>query len=82
MGQHSRLHESKGNGKGKGKVHPRTGHEGSEGEEMYSCSLSLTSVQDGVGGQRHATAALPPGMTRYPLYRRLGGPQNRSERVR
>ena len=28
----------------------------------------------GVGGQRHAPAALPPGMSRYPLYRRLGGP--------
>jgi len=28
-----------------------------------------------VGGQRHAPAALPPGKTRYPLYRRLGGPQ-------
>ena len=25
----------------------------------------------GVGGQRHASAALPAGMTRYPLYRRL-----------
>jgi hypothetical protein len=25
----------------------------------------------GVGGHRHAPAALPPGMTRYPLYRRL-----------
>ena len=32
----------------------------------------------GVGGQRHAPAALPPGMTRYPLYRRLGRPQGRS----
>jgi hypothetical protein len=31
-----------------------------------------------VGGQRHALAALPPGKTRYPLYRRLGGPQGRS----
>ena len=29
-----------------------------------------------VGGQRHAPAALPPGKTRYPLYRRLGGPQS------
>jgi hypothetical protein len=29
----------------------------------------------GVGGQRHAPAALPPGMTRYPVYRRLGRPQ-------
>jgi len=34
-----------------------------------------------VGGQRHAPAALPPGKTRYPLYRRLGGPQGRSERL-
>jgi hypothetical protein len=36
----------------------------------------------GVGGQRHAPAALPPGEIRYPLYRRLGGPQGRSGRVR
>jgi hypothetical protein len=28
-----------------------------------------------VGGQRHAPAALPTGKARYPLYRRLGGPQ-------
>jgi hypothetical protein len=34
-----------------------------------------------VGGQRHAPAALPPGKTRYPLYRRLGGPQGRSGRL-
>jgi hypothetical protein len=27
-----------------------------------------------VGGQRHAPAALAPGMTRYSLYRKLGGP--------
>jgi hypothetical protein len=36
----------------------------------------------GVGGQRHAPAALPPVKTRYPLYRRLGGPQGRPGRVR
>ena len=36
----------------------------------------------GVGGQRHAPAALPPGKTLYPLYRRLDGPQGRSGRVR
>ena len=36
----------------------------------------------GVGCQRHAPAALPPGKeTRYPLYRWLGGPQGRSGRV-
>ena len=33
-----------------------------------------------VGGQCHAPAALPPGMTRYPLYRMLDGPQGRSGR--
>jgi hypothetical protein len=32
----------------------------------------------GVGGQHHAPAVLPPEMTRYPLYRRLVGPQVRS----
>jgi hypothetical protein len=36
----------------------------------------------GVSGQRHAPAALPPGKTRYPLYRRLGGYQGQSGRVR
>jgi hypothetical protein len=36
----------------------------------------------GVGGQLHAPAALHPGMTRYPLYKRLGGPQGRSGRLR
>ena len=35
----------------------------------------------GVGGQHHAQAALPPGKTRYPLYRRLGGPQRQSGQV-
>jgi hypothetical protein len=35
-----------------------------------------------VGGQHHASAALPTGKTRYLLYRRLGGPQGRSGRVR
>ena len=66
---------------GKGEVHPITGHEGPVGEQRYSSTLSLTSTVDGVGGQRHASAALPLGKTRYPLYRRLGGPQGRSVRV-
>ena len=63
----------------KGKVHPRTGHEDLEGS---SYALSLTSALDGVGGQRHAPAALHPGKTRYPLYRRLGGPQSQSGQAR
>ena len=49
---------------------------------MYNSTLSLSSALDGVGGQRHAPAALSPGKTRYPLYRRLGGPQGRSGQVR
>ena len=37
----------------------------------------------GVGGQLHAPATLLPRQeTRYPLYRRLGGPQGRSGRLR
>jgi len=36
-------------GRGKGKVHPRTGHEGAEGEEMYSSTRSLTSALDESG---------------------------------
>jgi len=34
-----------------------------------------------MGGQRHAPAALTPGKIRYPLYRRLGGPQGQYGRV-
>ena len=34
------------------------------------------------GGQHHAPAALPPGKTRYPLYRKLGVAQGRSGRAR
>jgi hypothetical protein len=36
----------------------------------------------GVSDQRHALAALTPGKTRYPLYRRLGGYQGQSGSVR
>ena len=49
---------------------------------MYTSTLSLISALGGMGGQRHAPSALPPGKTRYPLYRRMGGPQGRSGRVR
>jgi hypothetical protein len=48
------------------------------GDLRYSSTLSLTLALDGVGGQRHAPAALPPEKTRYPLYRRLGWPQGRT----
>ena len=41
-----------------------------------------SALRWGVGGQHHAPAALPPGKTRYPLYRSLGRPQGRSGRLR
>jgi hypothetical protein len=41
------------------RIHSRTGREGPEGEKLYSSSLSLSSVIDGVGGQRHDPVALP-----------------------
>ena len=48
--------------KGKGKGHPRIGHEDPEGEWRYSSMVSLTSALDGdVDGQHHAPAALTPG---------------------
>jgi hypothetical protein len=53
-----------------------------EGNYKYSGTLSLTSALDGVGGQRHAPVALPPGKTQYLLYRRMGGPQGRAGSVR
>ena len=43
----------------KGKVHHRTGHESTEREYSYSCTLSLTSALEGVGGQRHAPPLYP-----------------------
>ena len=38
--------------------------------------------QRGEGCHCHSPVALPPGKTRYQLYRRLGGSQDRSGRVR
>jgi len=58
---------------------PQHTYGGAGGEEVSSYSF-LTSALDGVSGQRHAPAALyPRGKDpRYPLDRRLGGPQSRS----
>ena len=51
-------------------VHPIAGHESLEGEQKCGCDLSLTSALDG----GVAPAVLPPGITYYPLCRRLGRP--------
>jgi len=56
----------------KGKVHPKIGHEGPEGE--YISTLSLTSALDEGGCSTLGPGQLIPGeKTRYPLSRRLGG---------
>ena len=52
---------------GEGKGHPRTGHEGPEGEYRYSPTLSLTSALDGVGGKRHAPGRFTPGKDPVPI---------------
>jgi hypothetical protein len=41
------LQTVRGEVTGRGKVHPRRGHEGPEGEYRYSSTLSLTSALDG-----------------------------------
>jgi len=35
--------------KGKGKIHPRTGYKGPEGEQIYSSTIPSTSALDGGG---------------------------------
>jgi hypothetical protein len=50
---------------------------------LHSSTLSLTSWLDGGGYLTLRPGRFTPGQeTRYPLYRRVGGPQSRSGRVR
>ena len=52
--------------KGKGKGLPRTGHEGPEGEQMYSSTLSLISALDG-GGWSTPRPIFIPGKDTVPI---------------
>ena len=74
--------------KGNGNIHPckalrlctgRTAHRGSRG-------IALPFHDHGTrrewGSASRPGYSLPPGKTRYPLYRMLGGPQGRSGQVR
>jgi hypothetical protein len=57
--------------------------EGSEGKHMCSSTLSLTSALDGGGWLTPRPDRFTSGKdTRYPLYRRLGGAQGYSGRLR
>jgi hypothetical protein len=55
------LRTSNRKGKDNGKVYLRIGHKVPKGVYRYFSILYLTSALDGVCGQRHASAALPPG---------------------
>jgi hypothetical protein len=58
----------------------RTAHRGNRGIALL---FGDQRHYKGVMSQSHAPAALyPQGKTRYPLYKRLGGPQGRSGQVR
>ena len=63
----------------KGKVHPTIYHEGPEGEQRYSSTLSLTLVLHGTPCPGRFT---PGKDARYRSYRRLCRPQRQSGRVR
>ena len=57
----------------------RTAHRGSRGIALLFLEHDTRRDE---GSVSRPGRSLPPGKTRYPLYRRLGGPQGRSGRVR
>jgi len=62
-----------------GKFYPRPGHEGPEGEQKYSSTLSLTLPRDGDGCSTPRPDRFTSGReTHYPLCRSLSGPQGRN----
>ena len=59
-------------GKGKGKVHPTTIHEGPEGEYRYSSTHSLTSAIDGGGWSTPRPGRFNPGNDPVPIVQEAG----------
>ena len=51
------------------------------GVEVQPYPFMTTALEGGEGSALRPGRYLPPGKTRYPLYRRLGGPQGRSGQV-
>jgi len=51
----------------KGKLCPRTGHEGPEGEQRYSCIPSLTSALDGGRLSMPRPSRFTPGKDTVPI---------------
>ena len=52
---------------GMSKVHPRTGHEGPEGEQMYSSTLPSTSALYGGGWSTSRPGRFTPGKDPVPV---------------
>jgi hypothetical protein len=65
-----------------GKVHPRTGHEGPGGSRGLTLPFHDHGTRRGEGSGSRAGRSLHPGNSWYQFYRRLGGPQGRSVRLR
>ena len=66
-----------------GEVHPRTGHEGTKGAvEVWIYSFFILGAGWGGWSSPRSGCFTPGKETRYPLYRRLGGSQGRSGRMR
>jgi hypothetical protein len=57
---------------GKGKDHPRTGHEGPEGGYRYSSTLSLTSALDRGGWSTPRPGRFNHGNDRVPIVQEAG----------
>jgi len=56
----------------------RTAHRGSRG---IALPFHDYGTRRGEGSESRPGRTLPPGKTRYPLYRRLGGPQGKSRKI-
>ena len=54
-------------GKGKGKVHPTTGHEGPNGEYRCTSTISLTSALDWGGCSTSRPGRFTPGKDPVPI---------------
>jgi len=52
------------------------------GVEVWLCPFLTAALEGGEGSASLPGRSLPPGNSRYTLYRRLGGPQGRSGQVR
>ena len=59
-----------------------TGRTARRGSRGIALPFRDHGTRRGEGSASRPRRSLPPGKTRYPLYRRLGGPQGRSGQVR